>query len=167
MIRPAIFVPVLAAALACGGAAAQGGGAAGFEDTDWLIARNNGEWQLVAKGPVGRVYKEFPNQEVLRLQGGSSILVVSMPPIRADESTYCSARARRDARNPCASGFLACRPDPGGIATTVAKFALGGGEAAADERNRLACRVDVDAILAAAKDVGMIRDNLPVQDLDR
>lgn len=135
------------------------------DETDWLVARRNGAWELVAKGPKGRVHKEYLNQEVLRMEeGGTYVGVVSMPLVPTDEETACSPRARRNARDPCSSSFLLCRSDPAGAARALGSLVLGGATEAADLRNRLACRVDVDAILQAARDVGMIRRILPRDD---
>lgn len=130
------------------------------DDTDWLIARRDGQWELVSKGPTGQVRKEYLHQEVLRLGAGGVVEVVSMPSVPADEETACSQRARRNAHDPCSSSFLACRSDPGGAFTTFTMFVFDGAEGASDRRNRLICRADVDAISRAAKDVGMIR-NIP------
>lgn len=158
-------VLAVAVALVCCGARADDAADPMKDETDWLVARRNGAWELVAKGPLGRVHKEYPNQEVLRLvAGGTFVEVMSMPPIKAEEVTACSQRARRDARDPCSSSFLACRPDPAGPAGALAAFVRDGTAGAADRRNRLACRVDVEAILAAAREVGMIRRILPVSD---
>lgn len=135
-------------------------------ESDWLIARKDGQWKLVAMSPRGRVSKVYPNQEVLRLgEGNSFVEVVSMPPINGDEEIACSPRARRDARDPCSSAFLNCRPDPGNGASSVAMFVFGDTGGASDQRNRLACRADVDAVLRAAQDVGMVRRILPRLDL--
>ncbi|GEM_PF-5559203 len=135
------------------------------DETDWLIQRRDGQWELVAKGPTGRVHKEYSNQEVLRMgESGSFVEVVSMPPIYAGDETMCSQRARRDARDLCSSRFLACRPDSDGKGLSLALFLIGASNAA-DRRNRLACRVDIEGILQAAKDVGMIQRILPRTDV--
>lgn len=149
--------------LQCSAAAADKANVAA--EADWLIARKDGQWNVVAVGPRGRVHKTYPNQEVLRLGANASFVeVVSMPPVNADEEIACSQRARRDARNQCSSIFLACRPDPGSGAVSLTMLVFGAAESAADQRNRLACRADVDAILQAARDVGMISRILPRTD---
>ena len=152
------------ALLSCA-APADEGGASSDEESDWLIARRAGRWELVARGVEGRVRKDYPNQEVLRLvNAGAYVEVMSMPPVVADEAVTCSQRARRDARDPCSSNFLLCRPDPALAVVTLATWLVGGAGTAAETRNQLACRPDVDAILEAAKDVGMIRRILPRPD---
>jgi len=161
MRSPAHTVLGIALALAGAAVAAEAAPEVNQDETDWLVARRNGAWELVAKGAQGRVHKEYPNQEVLRLGAGSFVEVVSMPPLAADQEMACAQRARRDARDPCSSSFLLCRPDPAGAAHALGALMLGGTDAVADGRNRLSCRVDVDAILRAARDVGMIRRILP------
>ena len=153
-------VGALAAAvlLQCSAAMADEANLAADTETDWLIARRDGQWELVAKGLQGRVHKLYPNQEVLRQGvGGTFVEVVSAPAMEADEEIACSQRARRDARNLCSSSFLVCQPASGGVALSLTMFVLGATESAADHRNRLACRIDVDAVLHAAKTVGMIQ----------
>lgn len=150
-----------ASLLTAGLALAQG--AADLENSDWLIARRDGQWQLVAKGARGRVQKDYLNQEVLRFDSTSAtVLVVTMPPIGADDELTCLERARRDAKDPCSSAFLSCRANPGDATTGSFLLAIGSGGTATDWRNKLTCRADVDAILRAAKDVGMIKRILPV-----
>lgn len=126
--------------------------------SDWLIARRQGQWQLVGKGAAGRMEKSAPNEEVLRLTPEGTVRVLSMPKLKEGEEIHCPAREREDYRQPCASAFLACEPDPGGLMA-----ALWGGVSRVslvDSRNRYACRADTNAILGAAKAVGMI-DRIP------
>lgn len=148
--------------LPCSVALADRPDGAGANDSDWLIARKDGQWELVATGPRGRVRKVYLNQEVLRLGTDNSFVEVpSMSPVNAEGEVVCSPRARRDALNPCSSSFLTCRPDPANGALSMSLFVVGETRNAADRRNQLTCHVDVDAVLQAAKDVGMIRRILP------
>lgn len=141
------------------------------EDTDWLIERRAGQWELVMKGPTGRVHKEYVNQEVLRMErtesGAPFVAVVSMPLVAVDAEIACTERARSEAHDLCSSSFLACRPDPGSAIVGVPLLLFGAGAAATDRRHRLACHSDTEAILQAAKDVGMIRRILPLPEPKR
>ncbi|MCK9285674.1 MAG: hypothetical protein M0P39_15495 [Rhodocyclaceae bacterium] len=129
------------------------------ERSDWLIARDEGRWKLVAKGPAGRVEKTAPNQEVLRLGENGMVLVMTLPPADGNGSVVCSEQDRRDFRQACASAFLDCKADGGGLLAVLWGVARGGSAAA--ERNRLSCRIDENAILHAALAVGMIDRILP------
>ena len=131
-----------------------------LEKSDWLIARRGGEWELVRKGGAGRVEKSAPNEEVLRLGENKMVLVLSMPPLGADDDIQCSEKDRRDYRKPCASAFLVCEKDPGNFFAALWAGVSGG--AMADARNRYSCHLDTAAILNAAKAVGMIKKILPV-----
>lgn len=126
--------------------------------SDWLIARRQGQWQLVAKGAAGRVQKSAPNEEVLRLWPDGTVRVLSMPELKDGEEIHCPTRQREDYRQPCASAFLACEMDAGGIMAALWGSVSRG--SVADARNRYTCRADSNAILGAAKTVGMI-DRVP------
>lgn len=123
--------------------------------SDWLIARRQGQWQLVGKGAAGRVEKSAPNEEVLRLSPDGTVRVLSMPKLKEGEEIHCPAREREDYRQPCASAFLACDMDPGGLMAAL-WGSVSRGSMVADARNRYTCRADINAILGAAKTVGMI-----------
>jgi len=132
-----------------------------LEQSDWLIARHGSEWELVRKGIAGRVEKSAPNEEVLRLGPDAAVLVVSMPAASGQgQEVQCPDRERRDYRKPCSSAFLVCENDPAGFLGALWGGVSGSGMAAA--RNRYACRADTNAILGAAKAVGMITRIPPV-----
>lgn len=128
--------------------------------SDWLIARREGQWQLVGKGAAGRVEKSAPNEEVLRLSPEGTVRVLSMPKLKDGEEIHCPVRERQDYRQPCASAFLACELDPGGLMAALWGGVVKG--SMADGRNRVACRADANAILRAARTVGMIDRIAPV-----
>lgn len=128
---------------------------------DWLIARRGDVWKLVSKGPAGRVEKAAPNQEVLRMGENGVVLVVSMPAADGDGHVVCSEKERSDYRQTCSSAFLDCKADGGGLGMVLLGAAVGGSDGARGQRNKLSCSVNENAILGAAKTVGLIDRILP------
>lgn len=131
-------------------------------ESDWLIERWNGQWTLAAKGAAGRVEKTAPNQEILRMGGDGTVLVMSMPALAEGETLLCFSSKRHDYRSFCSSTFLDCTNSADGAYVTLFNGALGFNMA--DIRTRLECRIDTNAVLRAAKAVGMISTILPVVD---
>lgn len=127
---------------------------------DWLIARVNGVWTWESAGQEGRVQKRYLNQEVLRLNDSGIVDVVSLQPIQAGSSVRCSESARHDPRDPCSSAFLDCKPAPGGFFSVLLGILGDGARGAADARNAYRCSINDDAVLRAAREVGLI-DNIP------
>jgi hypothetical protein len=130
-------------------------------ESDWLIERWNGQWELVTKGTAGRVGKTAPNQEVLRMGQDNTVLVMTMPGIEKEGgTTLCFKNDRHDYRSPCSSAFLDCSPANDGAYVTAFNGLLGFNPM--DIRTRLECRINTNAVLRAAKAVGMISHILPV-----
>jgi hypothetical protein len=137
------------------------GGAQETHDRDWLIARKAGKWEFVADGPSGRVAKAATNQEVMRLDAKTGkVVVLTLPLLEENEEMYCPERERFDPRSACSSAFLECRKAPAGM--TMAMLGQVLGRTPEDSRNRLACRIDGNAILQAAKSVGLIKTVPPL-----
>lgn len=134
--------------------------AEGAHDSDWLIERWNGKWQLVTRGAAGRVEKTAPNQEVLRLGKDGTVLVMSMPALGEDETVLCFASKRRDYRSPCSSAFLECTNSADGAYVTLLNGVAGFNME--EVRRRQECRLNTNAVLRAAQAVGMISSILPV-----
>ncbi|MGE5621441.1 MAG: hypothetical protein ACM3VY_00290 [Candidatus Bathyarchaeota archaeon] len=139
--------------------------AEGAYDSDWLIERWNGRWELASRGAAGRVEKMAPNQEVLRLGKDGTVLVMTMPEVAEGGTVLCFASKRRDYRSPCSSAFLECsQANDGAYVTAVNGLA---GFNMMDVRSRLECRIDSNAVLRAAQAVGMISTILPVAEKER
>lgn len=117
------------------------------DDSDWLIARHEGRWELVKRGDAGRVEKSALNEEVLRLGPNSTVLVLSMPAIGEGQEIQCPESERNDYRMQCSSAFLVCSHDSASPLGTPWGYD--------------ACYVDTNAVLEAAMDVGMIARILP------
>lgn len=136
--------------------------AEGGYESDWLIERWNGQWELVTRGAAGRIVKTAANQEVLRMGKNGIVLVMSMPKLAEGETVLCFSGKRHDYRSPCSSAFLDCAKSSDGLYVTLVNGLLGYGMA--DVRSRLECRIDSSAVLGAAKAVGMISTILPVEE---
>lgn len=121
----------------------------------------NGQWTWESTGVTGRVHKTLANQEVLRLGENGTVLVVSLPSMVRGETVICSARARRNPLDTCSSAFLDCRSDGGGMLEALTGLTLGGAQGAFDARNAYQCTLNEDAILEAARSVGMIEKISP------
>lgn len=132
----------------------------GAYDSDWLIERWNGQWQLVGKGPAGRVEKQAANQEVLRMGQNGTVLVMTMPAVEEEGYVLCFKSKRQDYRSPCSSAFLDCSNADDGAYVTV--FNGLAGYNMTEVRTRQECRIDTNAVLRAARAVGMISTILPV-----
>ena len=162
---PARFRSLAPILLACVQTALSAGARAeGAHDSDWLIERWNGRWELASRGAAGRVEKTASNQEVLRLGKDGTVLVMSMPKLAEGETVLCFASKRRDYRSPCSSAFLACSNANDGAYVTVVNGLAGFNMM--DVRSRLECRIDSNAVLRAAQAVGMISTILPVAETD-
>lgn len=127
---------------------------------DWLISRVNGLWTWERSGPEGRVRKQFLNQEVLRLAEDGTVVAVSLQPIVAGKAVQCSERARRDPQDPCSSAFLECMPAGGGFFSALLGMVRDGSKGIVDARNAYRCAFNEDALLEAAKAVGL-SDRIP------
>lgn len=129
-------------------------------NSDWLIERWNGQWQLVTKGAAGRVEKTAINQEVLRMGKDGTVLVMTMPAVDEDGTVPCFMSKRLDYRSSCSSAFLDCtNANDGAYVTLVNGLA---GFSMAEVRARQECRINTNAVLRAAQAVGMISTILPV-----
>lgn len=128
--------------------------------SDWLIARNGGQWELVSKGAAGRVVKSALNEEVLRIGRNGRVLVLSMPRLEEGEEIHCPATERYDYRALCSSAFLDCKGDSGSLLAVL--WGSSRGHSVADSRNRHVCRADENMILTAAKTVGLMASAAPV-----
>jgi len=129
---------------------------AALADEDWLIARVNGVWSWEKTGPEGRVLKNFPNQEVLRMGENGQVIAVSALPFTPGETTTCSEAARRNPKHACSSAFLDCKPAGGNVFSVMLGFVLDGAKGAGEKRNAFSCAFDEQALLEAALAVGLI-----------
>lgn len=131
-------------------------------DSDWLIERWNGQWQLVARGAAGRVEKTAINQEVLRMGKDGIVLVMTMPAVDEDGTVLCFMSKRLDYRSSCSSAFLDCTNANDGAYVTLVNGVAGFNMA--EVRTRQECRINTNAVLRAAQAVGMISTILPVKE---